>query len=140
MQTVKLGATRLEVTPIAYGTWQFGGDWGSVDERAAVDAIRHVRSLGINFFDTAQAYGFGRAERLLGPALAAELCGRQEQLVIAPKGGLRMDGDRLVREGLIRHVGVSNYSTAQITEFAAALPAETVQPPYGTTEIIGLGL
>jgi aryl-alcohol dehydrogenase-like predicted oxidoreductase len=100
-----------------------------VDERAAVDAIRHVRSLGINFFDTAQAYGFGRAERLLGRALAAELCGRQEQLVIAPKGGLRMDGKRLVREGLIRHVGVSNYSTAQITEFAAALPAETVQPP-----------
>jgi len=128
------------VTSIAYGTWQFGGDWGSVDERAAVDAIRHARSLGINFFDTAQAYGFGRAERLLGPALAAELCGRQEQLVIAPKGGLRMDGDRLVREGLIRHVGVSNYSTAQITEFAAALPAETVQPPSGTTEIIGLGL
>jgi MFS family permease len=36
----------------------------------------------------------------------------------------------LVREGLIRHVGVSNYSTAQITEFAAVLPTETVQPPY----------
>jgi len=46
----------------------------------------------------------------------------------------------LVREGLIRHVGVSNCSTAQITEFAAVLLAETVQPPYGTTEIIGLGL
>ena len=60
--------------------------------------------------------------------------------MIAPKGGLRMDGDRLVREGLSRHVGVANYSTAQITEFAAVLPAGTVQPPYGTTEIIGLGL
>jgi len=182
MQTVKLGATRLEVTPIAYGTWQFGGDWGPVDERAAVDAIRHARSLGINFFDTAQAHGFGRA-------LAVELCGRQEQLVIAAKGGLQMDGDRLVRdaspawlrkgvaaslealgidyidlyqvhrpdpgtpnretaatlanlvrEGLSRHVGVANYSTAQITEFAAVLPAGTVQPPYGATEITGLGL
>ena len=179
MQTVKLGTTRLEVTPIAYGTWQFGGDWGPVDERAAVDVIRHARSLGINFFDTAQAYGFGRAERLLGRALAAGLRASREQLVIATKGGLRMDGDRLVRdaspawlrkgveaslealgidridlyqvhwpdpgtpiretaaaladlvrEGLIRHVGVSNYSTAQITEFAAVLPAETVQPPY----------
>lgn len=40
-----------------------------------------------------------------------------------------MDGDRLVREGLIRHVGVSNYSTAQITEFAAVLPAETSSRP-----------
>ena len=36
----------------------------------------------------------------------------------------------LVREGLIRHVGVSNYTTEQITEFSAVLPVETVQPPY----------
>jgi len=139
MQTVKLGATRLEVTPIAYGTWQFGGDWGSVDERAAVDAIRHVRSLGINFFDTAQAYGFGRAERLLGPALAAELCGRQEQLVIAPKGGLRMDGDRLVRDAspawLRKGVAASlealgiDYIDLYHTEFAAVLPAEPSSRP-----------
>jgi aryl-alcohol dehydrogenase-like predicted oxidoreductase len=71
MRTVKLGATRLEVTPIAYGTWQFGGDWGPVDEWAAVSAIEHARSLGINFSDT-----------------------------------------------------------AQIDEFAAVLPVETVQPPY----------
>jgi predicted oxidoreductase len=50
MQTVTLGATQLEVAPIAYGTWQFGGDWGPVDERAA---IGRARSLGINFFDAA---------------------------------------------------------------------------------------
>ena len=179
MQTVTLGATGLEVTPLAYGTWQFGGDWGPVGEQAAIAAIQHARSLGINFFDTAQAYGFGRAERLLGRALAADLRTAREQVVIATKGGLRMDGDRLVRdaspawlrkgveaslealgthyidlyqvhwpdpatpvresaaglaelvrEGLIRHVGVSNYTTAQIEEFSAVLPAETVQPPY----------
>jgi hypothetical protein len=74
MQTVTLGASHLEVTPIAYGTWQFGGDWEPVDEQAAAAA--------------------------------------------------------LVREGLTRDVAVSNYSTDQITEFAAVLPAETVQPPY----------
>jgi aryl-alcohol dehydrogenase-like predicted oxidoreductase len=179
MRTVTLAATCLEVTPIAYGTWQFGGDWGPVDDRAALDAIGHARSLGINFFDTAQAYGFGRSERLLGRALAADLRSARESVVIATKGGLRMDGDRLVRdaspawlrkgaeasldalgtdyidlyqvhwpdpatpirdtasaladlvsEGLIRHVGVSNYSPAQIAEFAAVLPVETVQPPY----------
>jgi aryl-alcohol dehydrogenase-like predicted oxidoreductase len=39
MQTVTLGATWLEVTPLAYGTWQFGGGWGPVDERAAMAAI-----------------------------------------------------------------------------------------------------
>jgi diketogulonate reductase-like aldo/keto reductase len=53
MQAVTLGATQLEVTPIAYGTWQFGGDWGPVDERAAIAAIGRARSLGINFFDAA---------------------------------------------------------------------------------------
>ena len=60
MRTVMLGATRLEVTPLAYGTWQLGGDWGPVDEQAAIAAIQHARSLGINFVDTAQAYGFGQ--------------------------------------------------------------------------------
>ncbi|HUB22993.1 MAG TPA: aldo/keto reductase [Streptosporangiaceae bacterium] len=179
MKTVTLGATGLRVTPLAYGTWQFGGDWGPVDERAAIAAIAQARSLGVNFFDTAQAYGFGRAERLLGRALAADLRSDRESVVIATKGGLRMDGDKLVRdaspawlrkgveaslealgtdhidlyqvhwpdphtplretaaglaelvhEGLIRHVGVSNYTPAQVGEFSTVLPAETVQPLY----------
>ena len=60
MQTVTLGATGLGVTPLAYGTWQPGGDWGPVDDRAAIDAIGHAKSLSINFFDTAQAYGCGQ--------------------------------------------------------------------------------
>jgi aryl-alcohol dehydrogenase-like predicted oxidoreductase len=59
MQTVTLGTTGLEVTPLAYGTWQCRGPWGPVDGRAAIEAIQHARSLGIRFFDTAQAYGFG---------------------------------------------------------------------------------
>jgi aryl-alcohol dehydrogenase-like predicted oxidoreductase len=48
MQTVTPGASHLEVTPIAYGTWQFGGDWEPVDEQAAVAGLvregltRHV--------------------------------------------------------------------------------------------------
>ena len=98
MQTVTLGATGLEVTPLAYGTWQFGGDWGPVDDQAAIAAISHARSLGINFFDTAQAYGFGRAERLLAAALADDLRSARESVVIATKGGLRMDGTGLVRD------------------------------------------
>ena len=46
---------------------------GHPNELNAAHAIRHARSLGINFFDTAPAYGFGRSERLLGRALAADL-------------------------------------------------------------------
>jgi aryl-alcohol dehydrogenase-like predicted oxidoreductase len=67
MRTVTLGATRLEVTPLAYGTWQFGGNRGPVDERPAIEAISHARSLGINFFDIAQAYGFGQVTETSAP-------------------------------------------------------------------------
>lgn len=98
IETVRLGRSELQVTPIAYGTWQFGGEWGAVDEAAAIEAIRRALRRGINFFDTAQAYGFGVSERILGRALAPELRERREELVIATKGGLRIDEER----GLVR--------------------------------------
>jgi aryl-alcohol dehydrogenase-like predicted oxidoreductase len=98
MDTVKLGLSGLEVAPIAYGTWQFGGDWGAVDEDAAIEAIREARRLGVNFFDTAQAYGFGTSERILGRALADELRAERDAIAIATKGGLRVDEE----EGLVR--------------------------------------
>jgi aryl-alcohol dehydrogenase-like predicted oxidoreductase len=90
--------TDLEVSRIAFGTWQLGGDWGRFDEAEAIKAIRYARSLGVNFFDTAQAYGFGASERLLGRALSDELVQDRDQLVIATKGGLRMAGEQLVRD------------------------------------------
>jgi aryl-alcohol dehydrogenase-like predicted oxidoreductase len=98
MDTVKLGITGLDVTPIAYGTWQFGGDWGAVDEEAAIGAIREAQRLGVNLFDTAQAYGFGVSERILGRALAGELRADRDAIVVATKGGLRIDEER----GLVR--------------------------------------
>ena len=45
MQTVTPGASHLEVTPIAYGTWQFGGDWEPVDEQAGLSAPSSARPL-----------------------------------------------------------------------------------------------
>jgi aryl-alcohol dehydrogenase-like predicted oxidoreductase len=54
--------------------------------------------MGINFFDTAQAYGFGVSERVLGEALRSELKSRRDETVIATKGGLRMAGKTLVRD------------------------------------------
>jgi aryl-alcohol dehydrogenase-like predicted oxidoreductase len=179
MKTTRLGMTNLEVSRIAFGTWQLGGEWGSFDERDAIAAIRHARELGINLFDTAQGYGFGASERLLGRALRDELDRRRDDVVLATKGGLRMTPDgtvrdssatwlrsgveqslralgvehidlyqvhwpdpdvpfaetagalqQLVDEGKIRHVGVSNYSVAQMAEFARTRPVETLQPPY----------
>jgi aryl-alcohol dehydrogenase-like predicted oxidoreductase len=92
---ITLGVSGLEVSPIAFGTWQLSGDWGKFDEREAIEAIRFAHERGVNFFDTAQAYGFGASEQLLGQAVR-EL--PREEVVIATKGGLRMDDER----GLLR--------------------------------------
>jgi aryl-alcohol dehydrogenase-like predicted oxidoreductase len=98
MKTTTLGRSGLQVSRIAFGTWQLGGDWGQFEEDTAIAAIRRARELGVNFFDTAQAYGFGASERLLGKALRDELTRNRDQLVIATKGGLRMTDTGLVRD------------------------------------------
>ena len=86
MKQVRLGRSGLQVSRIAFGTWQLGGDWGATDEEDAIAAIRRAADRGINFFDTAQGYGFGASERLLAKALQGRSRG---QAVIATKGGLR---------------------------------------------------
>jgi aryl-alcohol dehydrogenase-like predicted oxidoreductase len=98
MKNITLGRTNLEVSPICFGTWQFGGDWGSLDERDNVAAMQRALELGVNFFDTAQAYGFGASEQLVAKALGGELRSRRDEIVIATKGGLRVEGDGLVRD------------------------------------------
>jgi len=94
MDTVRLGRTDLQVTPICFGTWQLSGDWGDPEAEGARQAIRRARELGVNFFDTAQGYGWGAAERLLGEELRAE----RDEVVLATKGGLRVTEDGLVRD------------------------------------------
>ncbi|MFD4415474.1 aldo/keto reductase [Streptomyces sp. NPDC058467] len=93
-----LGMTNLKVSRIAFGTWQLGGDWGVFAEDEAKAAIRRARELGVTFFDTARAYGFGASERLLGDALRGELRGNRDELVIATKGGLRRTDTGVARD------------------------------------------
>src|SRR5256885_12619944 len=96
MKNIRLGRSELEVSPVAFGTWQLGGDWGATDEEAAVAAIGRAADRGINFFDTAQAYGFGASESLLAKALKGR---PRDQVVIAIKGGLRpMAGGGIERD------------------------------------------
>ncbi|WP_314173478.1 aldo/keto reductase [Streptomyces winkii] len=92
MRTTTLGVTGLQVSRVAFGTWQLGGDWGPFDEDAAIAAVRRARELGVDFFDTAQAYGFGASERLLGRALRSDLVRDRDSVVIATKGGVQPDG------------------------------------------------
>ncbi len=98
LNPVALGTTGLNVSPVAFGTWQLGGEWGSFDEDEGIAAIRDARELGVNLFDTAQGYGFGASERLLGRALRGDLDDRRDEVVVATKGGLRMTETGLVRD------------------------------------------
>jgi aryl-alcohol dehydrogenase-like predicted oxidoreductase len=98
MQYTQLGERGPRVSRIAFGNWSAGGDWGSVDHDAAIAATREALDLGITLFDTAHAYGFGAAERLLGEALAPEIRSARESIVIATKGGLRKEAGQSVRD------------------------------------------
>ena len=87
MRQVRLGQTDLQISAIAFGTWAFGGEWGAADLQDSKDAMHRALELGINLFDTAQGYGFGAAEQVLGDALRERT--RREDVVVATKGGLR---------------------------------------------------
>jgi aryl-alcohol dehydrogenase-like predicted oxidoreductase len=142
------------MSAIGLGTWQFGStEWGygsEYSEREAGAIVRRALDLGITLFDTAEIYGFGRSERILGAALD----GRRDEAFVASKifpvlpvgpvvlqrarGSVRRLGidaldlyqlhqpnpvvpltstmpafAQLLDEGLVRHVGVSNYSLSR---------------------------
>jgi aryl-alcohol dehydrogenase-like predicted oxidoreductase len=74
MQKRRLGNTSFEITRIGLGTWAIGGGdwqfgWGPQDERDSISAIRRALELGINWLDTAPAYGLGHCEEVVGRAL-----------------------------------------------------------------------
>ncbi len=98
MEYRRLGATDLRVSRICFGTFPFGGAWGAVDTDEAVAAIKKAFVLGVNFFDSARAYGFGLAEGLIAAALASEIKSRRDSLVLATKGGLGTEGGRRYRD------------------------------------------
>src|ERR1700730_13538175 len=152
MRYVEVGGVR--VSAVGLGTWQFGSrEWGYGNDYAEEEAVKITRralDLGINLIDTAEAYAFGKSERIVGRAIA----GRRDEAFVATKvfpvvpiravveQGGRASRDRLgidaidlyqvhwpnpvfplsstmrgmrtlLGEGVIRHVGVSNFSLDQ---------------------------
>jgi aryl-alcohol dehydrogenase-like predicted oxidoreductase len=103
MNKRKLGSTDLELTCIGIGTWAIGGGdwkygWGEQDDRSSINAIRKGLELGINWIDTAPAYGLGHSERIVGQAIA----GVSPKPVIATKCGLVSDNQGGIRGFLKR--------------------------------------
>ncbi len=94
------GKTELRVSEIGFGAWAIGGDamvgstpigWGPADDTTSKLAIHQAMDQGINFFDTADFYGLGHSEKLLG-----ETIGKNKEMIIATKVGHRAIGDKIV--------------------------------------------
>ncbi|TPQ19185.1 aldo/keto reductase [Streptomyces sporangiiformans] len=100
-----LGRSRIEISALGFGCWAIGGEWqsddgqplgwGKVDDEESVRAIQRALDLGVTFFDTADVYGTGHSERLLGRALGK----RRTDVVVATKWGNVFDEATRTRVG-----------------------------------------
>ncbi|MGW0231710.1 aldo/keto reductase [Actinopolymorpha singaporensis] len=95
----RLGRTDIQPSALGLGCWAIGGPftmfgqpdgWGEVDDEESMRAVRRALDLGVTFFDTADAYGTGHSERVLGRALGAA----RERVVVATKFGYTHDEER----------------------------------------------
>ncbi|MGV3520016.1 aldo/keto reductase [Luteitalea sp.] len=102
MQTRQLGRTDLHITPIGFGAWAIGGEWrfgwGPQDDAESVAAIRQAVSRGMNWIDTAPAYGLGHSEDVVARALAD--IPRAERPYVFTKCSLVWGEDRVVTHNL----------------------------------------
>ncbi|MET0859576.1 MAG: aldo/keto reductase, partial [Microbacterium sp.] len=88
MQQRPLGHTGREVSAIGLGTWQLGADWGAVSEDDAIAVLAASADRGVTLFDTADVYGDGRSERLIGRFLKDR---SGAAITVATKMGRRME-------------------------------------------------
>jgi aryl-alcohol dehydrogenase-like predicted oxidoreductase len=79
-----LGRTGWQVSEISFGAWAIGGAWGTVDDDVSLAALRQALDLGVNFIDTADVYGDGRSENLIGQVLRER---KGERISVAARGG-----------------------------------------------------
>jgi aryl-alcohol dehydrogenase-like predicted oxidoreductase len=185
MTTTELGQTGMNITRVGFGAWAIGGGnwefgWGPQEDDQSVQTIIRGLDQGINWIDTAAAYGFGHSEEVVGRALAES----GKRPYVFTKASLLNDGtgkvvhslkrDSILREandslqrlgvdaidlyqihwpdpdediregwaalaelkdqGLVRHIGVSNFNVEQLERIADIAPVETLQPPYSLIE------
>ena len=185
LKTTKLGQTGLEITRVGFGAWALGGGgwefgWGPQDDSESITAIERALELGVNWIDTAAAYGFGRSEQIVGSALQGvsdrpyvftkcsllegpgrtvvhdltrdsilrEATNSLERLGIDaidlyqihwpnPAVDIEQGWAALVElkaQGLVRHIGVSNFDVEQLRAIQQIAPVETLQPQFSLIE------
>lgn len=122
MRTRHLGTTDLELTVIGLGTWAMGGgnweySWGPQDDQQSIEAIHRALDLGINWIDTAPAYGLGHAEEVVGRAIAK----MHQKPIVATKCGLVWDA-----RGRIMPCLAKESVTAEIDASLKRLRLETI--------------
>jgi aryl-alcohol dehydrogenase-like predicted oxidoreductase len=185
VRKTQLGSTGLEITRVGFGAWAIGGGgwqfgWGPQQDDESVAAIHRAIELGVNWIDTAAAYGFGHSEEVVGQAIK----GLDNRPYVFTKCSLVDDGTRHVRnvlkrdsvlreaeaslgrlgidaidlyqihwprpdadieegwgalaelkeQGLVRHIGVSNFDVGQLQRIQRIAPVETLQPKYSLVD------
>ena len=185
LDTTQLGQTGLQITRVGFGAWAIGGGgwefgWGPQDDEESIAAIHQALEQGVNWIDTAAAYGFGQSELVVGRALE----GLAERPYVFTKCSLlegpgrrvvhSLKRDSILREaeaslgrlgveaidlyqihwpipevdieegwsalaelkqdGLVRHIGVSNFDAEQLRRIQQIAPVETLQPQYSLIE------
>lgn len=91
MQQRPLGNTGRSVSALGLGTWQLGADWGQVDEADAMEVLRTAADAGVTLFDTADVYGDGRSEQLIGRFLRER---GEYPITVATKMGRRLPQEK----------------------------------------------
>jgi aryl-alcohol dehydrogenase-like predicted oxidoreductase len=185
LKTTQFGRTGLEITRVGFGAWAIGGGgwefgWGPQDDEQSIGAIHRALAQGVNWIDTAAAYGFGRSEQTVGRALrgvtplpyvftkcslvegpdrtVAHSLKRDSILREADASLARLGLDaidvyqihwpnpatdieegwaalaELKEQGLVRHIGVSNFDVDQLRQIQQIAPVETLQPQYSLIE------
>lgn len=142
LATVALGRTGMEITRIGFGAWAIGGGgweygWGPQDDEQSVATIRRALELGVNWIDTAAAYGFGRSERVVAEALR----GLERRPYVFTKASLVDDGTgrvlyRLDRDSLLREVQASlerlQVDAIDLYQVHWPLPDEDIEQGWAT--------
>ena len=110
MQYRELGRTGIRVSAIGFGGWAIGGSaeasgaplgWGRTSDDESLSAIRRARELGVTLYDTADSYGFGRSESLLGIVLSRY---RQEVIIATKVGVVRTSTGDLKKDFSRQHI------------------------------------